>query len=62
MLFRSQMLDLLQKLAEAGVPLVLVTHHVEDRIPAITHVMLMDKGHQVFCGTREEFEISQVMG
>ena len=51
---RNQMLDLLQKLAEAGVPLVLVTHHVEDRIPAITHVMLMDKGHQVFCGTREE--------
>ncbi|MGL1861617.1 MAG: ATP-binding cassette domain-containing protein [Pseudodesulfovibrio sp.] len=59
---RNQMLDLLQKLAEAGVPLVLVTHHVEDRIPAITHVMLMAKGRQVFRGTREEFEISQGMG
>ncbi|QJB55066.1 ATP-binding cassette domain-containing protein [Pseudodesulfovibrio sp. zrk46] len=56
---RSLMLALLQKLAEAGFPLVLVTHHVEDRIPAINRVMLMENGRQTFCGTREEFEVTQ---
>lgn len=59
---RNQMLNLLQKLAEAGTPLVLVTHHVEDRIPAINRVMLLEKGRQRFCGTREEFEAALVMG
>jgi len=59
---RLLMLGLLQKLAEGGIPLILVTHHVEDLIPAINRVMLLDEGRQVFCGTRDEFEMSPVMG
>lgn len=59
---RRLMLDILQQLAESGTPLVMVTHHVEDRIPAINRVLLLDRGRVVFCGTREEFEMSLVMG
>ncbi|CCH48223.1 ATP-binding cassette domain-containing protein [Pseudodesulfovibrio piezophilus] len=59
---RSLMLGLLQQLADSGVPLVMVTHHVEDRIAAINHVMVMERGKQIFCGTREEFEGSVPMG
>lgn len=59
---RGLMLALLQRLAESGVPLILVSHHAEDRIPAINRVMVLHEGLQSFCGTREEYEISQVMG
>lgn len=58
-LSRMLMLDFLQHLAEAGTPLVMVTHHIEDRIPAINRVMLLGKGRQLFCGTREAFDQSQ---
>lgn len=59
---RTLMRALLQKLAESGVPLIMVTHYVEDRIPAINHVMLLHEGRQIFCGSREAFEMSQGMG
>lgn len=59
---RSFMHGVLQKLAESGTPLVLVTHHMEDRIEAINRVLLLEGGSQIFCGTWEEFEISTVMG
>jgi len=61
-LARRLVLDLLQKFSEVGTPLLLVTHHVEDIIPAINKVLLLDKGRQIFCGAREEFEMSSVMG
>jgi molybdate transport system ATP-binding protein len=53
---RGLMVMLLQQLAEGGTPMVLVTHHGEDRIPAINMVMELEKGRQIFCGTREEYE------
>lgn len=59
---RVLMLGLIQKLAEAGTPLVMVTHHAEDRIPAINRVMQLEMGRQRFCGSREEFETAQIMG
>jgi len=59
---RSLMLGLIQKLAWAGTPLVMVTHHAEDRIPAINRVLQLEKGRLRFIGTRDEFEIAQVMG
>lgn len=59
---RSMMLSLLQQLAQGGTPLVLVTHHAEDRIPAINRVMELEKGRQRFCGTRDEYDMGLVMG
>jgi len=56
------MLELLQKLAEAGTPLVMVTHHLEDRISAINKVMELKNGRAWFCGSRNEFEVAQIMG
>lgn len=54
---RSVVRNLVQKLAESGTPLVMVTHHVEDRIEAINRVLLLDAGRQLFSGTRGEFDI-----
>ena len=59
---RALMRDMMQKLAEAGTPLILVTHHAEDRIPAINRVLMLEEGRMRFCGTREEFEIALAMG
>jgi molybdate transport system ATP-binding protein len=59
---RLNMLELLQKLAEAGTPLVMVTHHLEDRISAINKVMELKNGRAWFCGSRNEFEVAQIMG
>ena len=55
---RTLIRNILQRLAKAGTPLVLVTHHAEDRIPAINRVLLLEDGRLRFSGTREEFEIS----
>ncbi len=58
-LSRTLMLDFIQQLAEAGTPIIMVTHHAEDQIPAINRVMEMSKGRQSFCGTRDDFHISR---
>ncbi|MBI9078708.1 MAG: ATP-binding cassette domain-containing protein [Pseudodesulfovibrio sp.] len=55
---RGRVLDILENLARAGTPLILVTHHAEDRIPAMNRVLVLDKGQQVFCGTNEEYDRS----
>lgn len=47
---RAEMRALVQQLAVAGIPLILVTHHEDDRIPAINRVLALEAGHQVFCG------------
>lgn len=59
---REQLMALVQGMAEAGVPMVLVTHHLEDRIPAINRVMYLEQGRIRFCGTREEYESALAMG
>ncbi|MBC15540.1 MAG: ABC transporter [Desulfovibrio sp.] len=55
---RGVLLGLLQQLAESGVPIIMVTHHAEDRIPAINRVMTIENGRQAFVGTLEEYEKS----
>jgi molybdate transport system ATP-binding protein len=53
---RSEILPLLEKLAESGTPLVLVTHHRDQMIPALNRVLIMDGGRIVFSGPREQWE------
>jgi molybdate transport system ATP-binding protein len=59
---RKQMADVIQRLAEAGTPFIMVTHHAEDRVAAINKVMVLEKGKQRFCGSREEYEMTLNMG
>ena len=54
---RAGMRALVQKLAEAGTPLVLVTHHADDRILAVNRVLLLEDGECRFRGPLEEFEM-----
>ena len=43
-----------RKLAQAGIGLVMVTHHLSDLIPAIDRVVLMDHGRIVADGPKRE--------
>jgi iron complex transport system ATP-binding protein len=49
---RQLLLEQMQSIAEEGTTLVLVTHHVEEIVPAIQHVILLQSGRSVFQGDR----------
>lgn len=51
---KADLLDLLDRLSHAGVNLILVTHHLDEIVPAITHVMVMNKGRIAAQGGKEE--------
>lgn len=53
--FRAQ----LERLAGAGTPLVLVTHHARDLPRAVDRVLELAGGRVAFCGTRTEYENRQ---
>ena len=52
---RREVLELLQRLASAGVSLVYVTHHYDELLPAVSHVALLEEGRMLWQGTREEY-------
>ena len=60
---REQFLYFLQQLAEAeeGPSLVLVTHHVEEIVPAISHALLLKKGRAVASGKKEQVLTSEAL-
>jgi molybdate transport system ATP-binding protein len=49
---REDLLSALQKLS--GTRIILVTHHPEDLIPSITHLLLMDGGRIIAAGRKED--------
>jgi molybdate transport system ATP-binding protein len=49
---RAALLAALERLCRAGRQLVLVTHHQEDLVPSITHVLALDRGRAVYQGPR----------
>lgn len=51
---RNEFLITIERLAKAGTSIVFVTHHPEDLIPSITHVLIMDKGKIVFSGKKRD--------
>lgn len=65
---RDQFLSFLDGLArEKQAPtLIMVTHHIEEIIPAISHVLLLQEGRVAACGTKEkvlqEHILSQAFG
>jgi molybdate transport system ATP-binding protein len=54
---RAFMRRVLERLAGAGVPFVLVTHHAGDVIAAVNRVLALDAGRVAFSGTREEYDL-----
>lgn len=62
-LARQQFLQFLQRLASRpqGPRLVLVTHHVEEIIPAISHVLLLQKGRVFAEGTKRDMLTSRAL-
>jgi iron complex transport system ATP-binding protein len=51
---RQLLLAQMQAIANAGTTLVLVTHHVEEIVPAIQQVVLLKSGQNIFQGNRTE--------
>lgn len=54
--------ELLSRLAGAGTPLVMVTHHLRDLPEQVNRVLALKSGRVVFCGTREDFEVRKESG
>jgi len=50
---REHLLAALRQLAQQGVALILVTHHLEEIIPEIRHIVLLREGEVVAEGARE---------
>lgn len=52
---RHALLVTLRHIARTGdVTMVVVTHHVEEVIPEVDHVLLLDRGRVAFAGTKKE--------
>ncbi|MHC1751255.1 ATP-binding cassette domain-containing protein [Humidesulfovibrio sp.] len=49
--------ELLARLAGAGTPMVMVTHHLRDLPEQVNRVLALKAGRVVFCGTREDYEM-----
>ncbi|MGE4264092.1 MAG: ATP-binding cassette domain-containing protein [Desulfovibrio sp.] len=58
---RTSALGLFSRLAEAGTPLVMVTHHLRDLPKPVNRVLLLEAGRIGFCGDRGEFEARQAV-
>lgn len=58
LLNRKRLLATVQQVCAAtGTGLVYITHHYEEVLPCVTHVLLLKKGgHVAFCGERKAYE------
>ena len=60
---RERLLAVVEGLARAPRPaLVMVTHHVEEIVPAITHVLVLRRGHVAAAGPKDGVLTSAVLG
>jgi molybdate transport system ATP-binding protein len=50
---REDLLNALEKLSRTGTRIILVTHHPEDLIPSITHLLVMEDGRILVKGRKE---------
>jgi iron complex transport system ATP-binding protein len=60
---RERFLSLLNRLAshEKGVTSILVTHHIEEIVPAISHALVLKEGEVLASGTKAEVLRSEVL-
>ena len=59
---RARLLQTLRRLAREGVTLVLVTHHAEELVPEIDHVVLLHRGRVLADGPRREVLVPELLG
>ncbi len=52
---RAFMREMIQRLGESGTPLVLVTHHADDRVSTLNRVLMLEQGRVRFRGPRDEY-------
>jgi molybdate transport system ATP-binding protein len=57
---RNEVYHLLEKVAQAGVRMVYITHHSEELIPSITNIIELEDGKISFCGKRTDYEKGRV--
>ncbi|HEY9245789.1 MAG TPA: ABC transporter ATP-binding protein [Candidatus Methanoperedens sp.] len=59
---REEVLDAVQKISLAPSPLLIyITHHIEEIIPGITHVMALKEGKVIACGSKKDVLTSEVI-
>jgi len=58
---QQRFLELLRELAQQGVTLVLVTHHIEEIVPEIDRVVLLREGSVLADGPRDEVLTSELL-
>ncbi|HLQ78292.1 MAG TPA: molybdenum ABC transporter ATP-binding protein, partial [Terriglobia bacterium] len=51
---QHELRQILRKLAQSGIGIVMVTHHLSDLIPEIERVVLMDRGRVVADGLKRD--------
>ncbi len=51
---RAGFLSFIEQAARSGVAVIMATHHIDEIISLITHIMIMDKGRIIAQGKREE--------
>jgi iron complex transport system ATP-binding protein len=51
---QHELREILRKLAQSGIGIVMVTHHLSDLIPEIDRVVLMDRGRIIADGSKAE--------
>ncbi|AXI00487.1 ATP-binding cassette domain-containing protein [Sporosarcina sp. PTS2304] len=60
-LAREQFLEALKIATESHVHIVYVTHHIEELVPEITHVLLLKDGQVVAAGPKHEVMTSELL-
>lgn len=53
---REELLDTIQEMSQSpgGPTLIYITHHIEEIVPGITHVLALRQGRIVACGPKED--------
>jgi molybdate transport system ATP-binding protein len=56
---RENFLQTLAHLSESGVHVIMITHHLDELIPSLTHALIMDRGKIVAAGEKESILASK---
>jgi iron complex transport system ATP-binding protein len=56
---RRRFLDIIGRIGEQGTTLILVTHHVEEILPIVSHVALLKSGRVAFAGAKADVLTSE---
>ncbi len=59
---QHELRQILRKLAQSGIGIVMVTHHLSDLIPEIERVILMQRGRVVADGPKQEVLTAERLG